>query len=202
MILPHLAAVYLAWKQKPLAAGLAAGLAFALNIKGLAVLLVCLIFAPAAWPLTARRISDPERAAAGMAGVAARVFGVSRKCLALGTCCTPARLPEIRLWRAPWCASETGSDSTPRWPSRPAGTWLRAKEIGAARADARLGRGLAGRRRRGLAILAALSQPAAAAPGDRRSARPLPAGRRNARSAAAIRSCRAAGGCAVAMLSR
>ena len=51
MILPHLAAVYLAWKQKPLAAGLAAGLAFALNIKGLAVLLVCLIFAPAAWPL-------------------------------------------------------------------------------------------------------------------------------------------------------
>jgi 4-amino-4-deoxy-L-arabinose transferase-like glycosyltransferase len=51
MILPHLAAVYLAWKQKPLAAGLAAGLAFALNIKGLLVLLACLIFAPAAWPL-------------------------------------------------------------------------------------------------------------------------------------------------------
>ena len=51
MILPHLAAVYLAWKQKPLAAGLAAGLAFAMNIKGLMVLLVCLIFAPAAWPL-------------------------------------------------------------------------------------------------------------------------------------------------------
>jgi 4-amino-4-deoxy-L-arabinose transferase-like glycosyltransferase len=51
MILPHLAAVYWAWKQKPLAAGLAAGLAFAMNIKGLAILLVCLIFAPAAWPL-------------------------------------------------------------------------------------------------------------------------------------------------------
>ena len=51
MILPHLAAVYWAWKQKPLAAGLAAGLAFALNIKGLAVLLLCLIFAPAMWPL-------------------------------------------------------------------------------------------------------------------------------------------------------
>ncbi len=51
MILPHLAAVYLAWKRRPLAAGLAAGLAFALNIKGLAVLLVCLIFAPATWPL-------------------------------------------------------------------------------------------------------------------------------------------------------
>jgi hypothetical protein len=51
MILPHLAAVYLAWRQKPLAAGLAAGLAFAMNLKGLTVLLVCLIFAPAAWPL-------------------------------------------------------------------------------------------------------------------------------------------------------
>lgn len=51
MILPHLAAVYLAWRQKPLAAGFVAGLAFAMNIKGAAVLLVCLIFAPAAWPL-------------------------------------------------------------------------------------------------------------------------------------------------------
>jgi 4-amino-4-deoxy-L-arabinose transferase-like glycosyltransferase len=51
MILPQLAAVYLAWKRKPLAAGLAAGLAFAVNIKGLTVLLVCLIFAPSAWPL-------------------------------------------------------------------------------------------------------------------------------------------------------
>ena len=51
MILPHLAAVYWAWKQKPLLAGLAAGLAFAMNIKGLTVLLVCLVFAPAAWPL-------------------------------------------------------------------------------------------------------------------------------------------------------
>jgi 4-amino-4-deoxy-L-arabinose transferase-like glycosyltransferase len=51
MILPHLAAVYLAWKQKPLMAGLAAGLAFAMNIKGLTVLLVCLVFAPPGWPL-------------------------------------------------------------------------------------------------------------------------------------------------------
>ncbi len=51
MILPHLAAVYFAWRQRPMVAGLAAGLAFAMNIKGLAVLLACLIFAPAAWPL-------------------------------------------------------------------------------------------------------------------------------------------------------
>lgn len=51
MILPHLAAVCFAWRQKPLAAGLAAGLAFALNSKGLAVLVVCLIFAPGGWLL-------------------------------------------------------------------------------------------------------------------------------------------------------
>ncbi|HEY2843702.1 MAG TPA: hypothetical protein VGJ09_08635, partial [Bryobacteraceae bacterium] len=51
MILPHLAAVYLAWRNKPLAAGAAAGVAFALNIKGLMALAVCLLFAPAAWPL-------------------------------------------------------------------------------------------------------------------------------------------------------
>jgi 4-amino-4-deoxy-L-arabinose transferase-like glycosyltransferase len=40
MILPHLAAVYLAWNQRPLAAGFAAGLAFAMNIKGATILLV------------------------------------------------------------------------------------------------------------------------------------------------------------------
>jgi hypothetical protein len=51
MILPHLAAVYLAWEQKPLAAGLVAGLSFALNVKGLLIVLACLVFAPAAWPL-------------------------------------------------------------------------------------------------------------------------------------------------------
>jgi 4-amino-4-deoxy-L-arabinose transferase-like glycosyltransferase len=51
MILPHVAAVYLAWRQKPMAAGLAAGLAFAMNTKGLAVLVACLIFAPTAWPV-------------------------------------------------------------------------------------------------------------------------------------------------------
>ena len=51
MILPHLAAVYFAWQRKPMAAGAVAGLAFALNIKGLAVLGVCLLFASAGWPL-------------------------------------------------------------------------------------------------------------------------------------------------------
>ncbi len=49
MIVPHLAAVYLAWRQKPLAAGAMAGVAFLLNTKGLFVLAACLVFAPAAW---------------------------------------------------------------------------------------------------------------------------------------------------------
>ncbi len=49
MILPHMAAVYLAWQRKPFAAGLAAGLAFTINIKGALVLAVCLMFAPAGW---------------------------------------------------------------------------------------------------------------------------------------------------------
>jgi hypothetical protein len=51
MILPHAAAVYLAWSRRPLAAGVAAGLAFSLNIKGLLVLVACLVFAPSGWPL-------------------------------------------------------------------------------------------------------------------------------------------------------
>ncbi len=49
MILPQLAAVYLAWQRKPFAAGVTAGLAFAMNIKGLLVLVVCLMFAPTGW---------------------------------------------------------------------------------------------------------------------------------------------------------
>jgi hypothetical protein len=49
MIVPHLAAVYLAWRQKPLAAGAAAGFAFLLNAKGAFVLAACVVFAPAGW---------------------------------------------------------------------------------------------------------------------------------------------------------
>ena len=51
MILPHLAAVYLAWRRRPLAAGLIAGLAFAMNLKGLLVLIVCMVFAPGGAPV-------------------------------------------------------------------------------------------------------------------------------------------------------
>src|SRR5262249_17004778 len=44
MILPHFAAVYFAWSKRPLLAGLAAGIAFALNTKGIFVLAACFVF--------------------------------------------------------------------------------------------------------------------------------------------------------------
>ena len=52
MLAPHLAAVYLAWKQRPLWAGALAGVAFAANPKGLLVLAVCAWWAPS-WTLLA-----------------------------------------------------------------------------------------------------------------------------------------------------
>jgi hypothetical protein len=54
MLAPHLAAVWLAIRRRPLSSGLAAGLAFLLNTKGAFVLLACLVFYPSAWlPLLA-----------------------------------------------------------------------------------------------------------------------------------------------------
>jgi hypothetical protein len=53
MIVPHLAAAYLAWRQKPFAAGAAAGVAFLLNTKGLFVMAACVAFMPTGWPLLA-----------------------------------------------------------------------------------------------------------------------------------------------------
>lgn len=49
MLVPHVAAVYLSWRGRPLAAGLAAGAAVLLNTKGLFVLAACLLFSPRAW---------------------------------------------------------------------------------------------------------------------------------------------------------
>ena len=54
MLAPHLAAVWLAWRRRPLASGLTVGVAFLFNTKGAFVLLACLVFCPAAWlPLLA-----------------------------------------------------------------------------------------------------------------------------------------------------
>ena len=51
MILPHLAAVYFAWKNRPFLAGVAAGIALLFNSKGVFVLAACLLWQWRALPL-------------------------------------------------------------------------------------------------------------------------------------------------------
>ena len=156
--------------------------------QGSAVLLVCLIFAPAAWPLfalVARRILDPERAASGMAGLAARIFGLCGKRLALGTFVCRRAAGRFACRKRPDPRLGTGSDSTLRWLSPPRGTGSGRKIAACAARMLAWAVDFAGRRRRGLAIFAALSQPDAAALGDRGSSRRLHPGARNARFAAA-----------------
>jgi len=53
MVLPHIAAVYLAWRRRPLLSGLVAGVALLINAKAFFVLAACLFFAwrGAAWLL-------------------------------------------------------------------------------------------------------------------------------------------------------
>ncbi|MEO8595344.1 MAG: hypothetical protein ABI759_18625 [Candidatus Solibacter sp.] len=46
MLAPHLAAVWMAWRGRPLWAGALAGLAFAISPKGLLVLVVCFLWSP------------------------------------------------------------------------------------------------------------------------------------------------------------
>ena len=52
MLAPHMAAVWMAWKRRPLWAGALAGVAFAANPKGLLVLALCAWWAPS-WALLA-----------------------------------------------------------------------------------------------------------------------------------------------------
>ncbi len=49
MVLPHLGAVFCAWRGRPFWAGFLAGVAFLLNTKGLFVLAACLVIAPGGW---------------------------------------------------------------------------------------------------------------------------------------------------------
>jgi hypothetical protein len=44
MLAPHVAAVYFAWRRRPLIAGMLSGLAFLLSAKGVLVLAACLVF--------------------------------------------------------------------------------------------------------------------------------------------------------------
>ncbi len=50
MILPHLAAVYLAWRGSLFWSGLIAGVAMLINAKGVFVLAACALWAGSAWP--------------------------------------------------------------------------------------------------------------------------------------------------------
>jgi 4-amino-4-deoxy-L-arabinose transferase-like glycosyltransferase len=105
MILPHAAAVYLAWSRRPLAAGVAAGLAFSLNIKGLLVL----VAGRCCWPDSC----CPTRWCSPGCSGSMRSRPIS-KASGAGGCCTPARPPAIRLSTAHCCACATGSDFTRR----------------------------------------------------------------------------------------
>ena len=49
MVLPHLAAVWCAWRGRALAAGVLAGLCFQVNPKGLVIAAVCLLWAWRSW---------------------------------------------------------------------------------------------------------------------------------------------------------
>jgi len=53
MMAPHFAAVYLAWQKRPFAAGMAAGIAALLNVKGFFVLASCAVFGLSALPMLA-----------------------------------------------------------------------------------------------------------------------------------------------------
>ena len=60
MILPHLAAVYLAWRKRPLLSGLMAGIALLVNSKGVFVLAACLLWTGRSWPLLLAGVALPN----------------------------------------------------------------------------------------------------------------------------------------------
>jgi hypothetical protein len=71
MLAPHLAAVYLAFRRRPLLAGLAAGLAFQLSVKGALVLVSAGLFCEAAaLPLLFVGFLIPSAAVAGWLAIA------------------------------------------------------------------------------------------------------------------------------------
>ncbi len=60
MVLPHIAAVYLAWRGRPFLSGLVAGVALLVNAKAFFVLAACLFFAWRGAAMAARRICHPK----------------------------------------------------------------------------------------------------------------------------------------------
>jgi hypothetical protein len=79
MLVPHLAAVYLAITARPFWAGLAAGLAFLFNIKGAFVLAACGVWSFAALPLLLIGFATPVSAAAVVAIVTGAWPGYSEQ---------------------------------------------------------------------------------------------------------------------------
>jgi hypothetical protein len=63
MILPHAAAVYLAWRGRAFWAGLTAGIALLINSKGVFVLAACTLWAWQAWPWLLLGFALPNAAA-------------------------------------------------------------------------------------------------------------------------------------------
>jgi hypothetical protein len=65
MLAPHLAAVYLAWRGRAFWSGFLAGIAFAVNSKGLLVLAVCAIWSWRSLPMIVAGFAIPSLATAG-----------------------------------------------------------------------------------------------------------------------------------------
>jgi hypothetical protein len=63
MVLPHLAAVYLAWRGRAFSSGLVAGIALLVNPKAWFVLAACALWAWRSWPLLAAGFALPNLAA-------------------------------------------------------------------------------------------------------------------------------------------
>ncbi|MEI9813974.1 MAG: glycosyltransferase family 39 protein [Acidobacteriota bacterium] len=110
MILPHIYAAYLAWRGRPLLAGVMAGLSFLLNTKGVFVLAACLAMMPAdGWRWQAG-FAIPV-AAAGVWLFAEGAFRITSRRYGAGACCTR----HIRGRSRPtihFCGSAAGSAFT------------------------------------------------------------------------------------------
>lgn len=75
MMVPHLGAVYLAWRNRPLYAGIAAGIATLFNVKGLFVLASCAVFCFSGLPMLALGFAIPNALALGWLGAAGALPG-------------------------------------------------------------------------------------------------------------------------------
>ncbi|HXP84955.1 MAG TPA: glycosyltransferase family 39 protein [Bryobacteraceae bacterium] len=84
MILPHLAAVYFALRQRPFAAGTLAGIAFLLSPKGATVLAACLLFHPAGWLAMIAGFALPNLAVFAWLGAEGALDGYLRQVWAWG----------------------------------------------------------------------------------------------------------------------